>query len=45
MGVSFILRSIFILLVLFTNAFALEIIVIMRHGEKPPGGLGQLTCR
>src|SRR5580698_4120771 len=22
-----------------------ETIVCIRHGEKPPGGLGQLTCR
>ncbi len=24
---------------------AVETIVCVRHGEKPPGGLGQLTCR
>lgn len=24
---------------------AVETVVCMRHGEKPPGGLGQLTCR
>src|SRR5436305_74785 len=23
----------------------IETIVIMRHAEKPPGGLGQLTCQ
>ena len=22
-----------------------ETIVLLRHGEKPPGGLGQLTCK
>jgi hypothetical protein len=22
-----------------------ETIVFLRHGEKPPGGLGQLTCQ
>jgi hypothetical protein len=22
-----------------------ETIVLIRHGEKPPGGLGQLTCK
>jgi len=24
---------------------AVETIVLVRHGEKPPGGLGQLTCK
>ena len=24
---------------------AVETIICIRHGEKPPGGLGQLTCR
>src|SRR5580704_6652755 len=28
-----------------TNAPAVETIVCIRHGEKPRGGLGQLTCR
>ncbi|HSY17789.1 MAG TPA: hypothetical protein VK815_05610 [Candidatus Acidoferrales bacterium] len=28
-----------------TNAPTVETIVCIRHGEKPPGGLGQLTCR
>jgi hypothetical protein len=28
-----------------TNAATTETIVLLRHGEKPPGGLGQLNCR
>ena len=28
-----------------TAPAAVETIVCIRHGEKPPGGLGQLTCR
>ena len=28
-----------------TNGLTVETIVCIRHGEKPPGGLGQLTCR
>jgi len=28
-----------------TSGPAVETIVCIRHGEKPPGGLGQLTCR
>lgn len=28
-----------------TNSPSVETIVCLRHGEKPPGGLGQLTCR
>jgi hypothetical protein len=28
-----------------TNAPTVETIVCVRHGEKPKGGLGQLTCR
>jgi hypothetical protein len=28
-----------------TNWHSVETIVCIRHGEKPPGGLGQLTCR
>ncbi|HEV2695139.1 MAG TPA: hypothetical protein VG347_19755 [Verrucomicrobiae bacterium] len=32
-------------LVLDANAPTVETIVCIRHGEKPPGGLGQLNCR
>ena len=28
-----------------TSAHAEQTIVFFRHGEKPPGGLGQLTCQ
>ena len=28
-----------------TSTQSVETIVSIRHGEKPPGGLGQLTCR
>ena len=28
-----------------TSGSSVETIVCIRHGEKPPGGLGQLTCR
>jgi hypothetical protein len=28
-----------------TNSASVETIVCIRHGEKPKGGLGQLTCR
>ena len=28
-----------------TNSTSVETIVCIRHGEKPKGGLGQLTCR
>lgn len=28
-----------------TSAPTVETLVCIRHGEKPPGGLGQLTCR
>jgi hypothetical protein len=28
-----------------TSTQTVETIVSIRHGEKPPGGLGQLTCR
>jgi hypothetical protein len=28
-----------------TSTQTVETIVCIRHGEKPPGGLGQLTCR
>lgn len=28
-----------------TSGQTVETIVCIRHGEKPPGGLGQLTCR
>jgi len=28
-----------------TSGSGVETIVCIRHGEKPPGGLGQLTCR
>lgn len=28
-----------------TNGPLVETLVCIRHGEKPPGGLGQLTCR
>jgi hypothetical protein len=28
-----------------TNTSPVETIVLIRHAEKPPGGLGQLTCR
>ncbi len=42
-------RAPWIALVVFTiataNARAEQTIVFMRHGEKPPGGLGQLTCQ
>ena len=27
------------------SASTVETIVCIRHGEKPPGGLGQLTCQ
>jgi hypothetical protein len=27
------------------SALTVETLVCIRHGEKPPGGLGQLTCR
>ncbi len=49
------LTSLFICLVAFspanaqtnatTSAPTVETIVCLRHGEKPPGGLGQLTCQ
>jgi len=28
-----------------TSALTVQTLVCLRHGEKPPGGLGQLTCR
>jgi hypothetical protein len=28
-----------------TSAPTVQTLVCLRHGEKPPGGLGQLTCR
>ena len=28
-----------------TPPAAIETVVMLRHGEKPPGGLGQLTCK
>ena len=28
-----------------SSAYAEQTIVFFRHGEKPPGGLGQLTCQ
>lgn len=42
------LRKAAFILSLFFSAHLLlgqETIVAIRHGEKPPGGLGQLTCR
>jgi hypothetical protein len=42
-------RALWIALVVFIiatgHARAEQTIVFMRHGEKPPGGLGQLTCQ
>lgn len=40
-------RAAFVLLLLFCAHFlgAQETIIAIRHGEKPPGGLGQLTCK
>ena len=34
-----------ILLAGVSTAYAEQTIVFFRHGEKPPGGLGQLTCQ
>ncbi|HMF59499.1 MAG TPA: hypothetical protein VK595_03970, partial [Vicinamibacterales bacterium] len=34
-----------ILMIVAGNARAEQTIVFMRHGEKPSGGLGQLTCQ
>jgi hypothetical protein len=34
-----------VLMIVAGNARAEQTIVFMRHGEKPPGGLGQLTCQ
>jgi hypothetical protein len=41
------LKSILLLFLLFDGhaLFAQETIVAVRHGEKPPDGLGQLTCK
>ena len=42
-------KLIAVMLVLFlcaaTNGYAEQTIVFFRHGEKPSGGLGQLTCQ
>lgn len=39
------IKMLFVLFILASNAFANETIVVMRHAEKPAGGLGQLTCQ
>ncbi len=37
--------SVLLLLVVGSHLIAQETIVAIRHGEKPPAGFGQLTCR
>lgn len=43
--IFWICKIISILFISISNVFATETIVIMRHAEKPAGGLGQITCQ